>query len=289
MAPLFVLTCMRSYSSLCCAMLGQHPELYGLPEVNLTVVKTMGQWLDLWGRVRPLSMHGLLRTVAQLEYHSQTTRTIVQAKQWVEYRSHWSTHAMFHYLAQRLAPKNLVEKSPSHVLDVGRLYQLQQIFPHARFLHLTRHPTATCRSIRQLAKAIEGRLENENTYFNQSVDAESLWKKSHENILKFWPSLKPGQGMRLQGELLLQHPEIYLPQITEWLQIRRDEAAITMMYHPETSPFACFGPTNARFGNDPNFLKNPFFRPKPIESPPPLSLSEFSSDTQFLARLLGYR
>ena len=31
--------------------------------------------------------------------------------------------------------------------------------------------------------------------------------------------------------------------------------------HPERSPFACFGPVTALFGNDPNFLSGPTFRP----------------------------
>ena len=37
--------------------------------------------------------------------------------------------------------------------------------------------------------------------------------------------------------------------------------------HPERSPFACFGPLDALFGNDPNFLSGPTFRPHKVKVP----------------------
>jgi len=40
------------------------------------------------------------------------------------------------------------------------------------------------------------------------------------------------------------------------------------MMHPERSPFACFGPIAALFGNDPNFLSGPTFRPHKVKMPP---------------------
>jgi hypothetical protein len=66
------------------------------------------------------------------------------------------------------------------------------------------------------------------------------------------------------------------------------------MKHPEESPFACFGPPNARFGNDPSFLKEPALRsytPKPQELESPLSWNPdlgFSDIVVELAEYLGY-
>jgi hypothetical protein len=53
------------------------------------------------------------------------------------------------------------------------------------------------------------------------------------------------------------------------LDIRTDEEAIEAMKHPERSPYACFGPVNARFGNNPGFQRAPALRrgsPKPGHS-----------------------
>ena len=50
--------------------------------------------------------------------------------------------------------------------------------------------------------------------------------------------------------------------------LRDDAQAIDDMMHPERSPFACFGPLDAMFGNDPNFLSGPTFRPHVVKVPP---------------------
>jgi hypothetical protein len=44
------------------------------------------------------------------------------------------------------------------------------------------------------------------------------------------------------------------------LDVRTDEEAIEAMKHPERSPYACFGPVNARFGNNPGFQREPALR-----------------------------
>jgi hypothetical protein len=78
----------------------------------------------------------------------------------------------------------------------------------------------------------------------------------------------------MRGEDLLAEPEKHLTDIARWAGLRTDAAAIDEMMHPERSPFACFGPINALFGNDPNFLAGPEFRPHkpkvpPLDSPAP--------------------
>src|SRR5438105_3191953 len=64
--PLFILAPPRSFSSVLCAMLGQHPQMHGLPETHLFVDETIERW---WGRSShakyPMA-DGLLRSVAQL-------------------------------------------------------------------------------------------------------------------------------------------------------------------------------------------------------------------------------
>ena len=42
--PIFVLAAPRSYSSLVNAMIGQHPELYGVPELNLFQCETVAEF-----------------------------------------------------------------------------------------------------------------------------------------------------------------------------------------------------------------------------------------------------
>ena len=55
----------------------------------------------------------------------------------------------------------------------------------------------------------------------------------------------------------MTNPDLHLRKIAGWLGLRTDDAAINEMRHPERSPYACFGPPGARFGNDRFFLENP--------------------------------
>ena len=64
-APLFLLAPPRSYTSLVNAMLGQHPQAFGLPELCLFNVERL---VDLWVGVEgenaergAMARHGLMR------------------------------------------------------------------------------------------------------------------------------------------------------------------------------------------------------------------------------------
>ena len=101
------------------------------------------------------------------------------------------------------------------------------------------------------------------------------------------------QHMRLRGEDLLSDPSTYLRQIAEWLEVRTDADAVDAMMHPERSPFACHGPVNAKYGNDPNFMENPALRPytykaRPLEwEPSPGETAELGETVRVYAMQFG--
>ena len=78
-SPLFLLAPPRSYTSLMNAMLGQHPQAFGLPELCLFNVETLGQ---LWIRTSDemgsdaKTRHGLLRAVAEIYAGEQTMHSV---------------------------------------------------------------------------------------------------------------------------------------------------------------------------------------------------------------------
>src|SRR4051812_15033945 len=109
--PIIILAPPHSFTSIVSAMLGQHPQMYGLPEVNLFVAETMQERAGIVAQPR-WQEHGLLRVVAQLFRGEQTTRTIAFARAWVDARAKRSCVSVFHELAQAVGPRMLVEKSP---------------------------------------------------------------------------------------------------------------------------------------------------------------------------------
>lgn len=264
---LILLSPPRSFSSVVSTMIGQHPDLYGFPELHLFIGDTVQEVLDREYRAgNHFGPPGLLRTIAELEFGCQTTATITRAIGWLAQRAHWSTKAMMEHLRARVAPRIGMEKSPITALKPLGLERAWAFYPQAHFLHLVRHPVSTRRSMDLFL--------DQRTRQDQGRPFDSLisWYRFHRNILEFTQSLPPGQALMVKGEDILSEPDRYLPQIAEWLGIRTDAQAIQAMKHPEYSPYAYRGPAPAHGGNDGNFMRAPELRSGRVREP---SLKDF--------------
>lgn len=308
--PLFILAPPRSFTSVVCAMVGQHPQMLGLPETNLFTRATYGEFSTVY-RMRPRFQHGLLRAVAQLGLGEQTEETIEVAKTWLDHHTHLPTSALFSDLRQWASPRATVDKSPSYVYGGENLKRIRQAFPEARFLHLTREPRGTCESIYALRSKVREPMDRLKRVPGGGAGAtaerrgaamgdiemsgENLWLRPHLEIMSFLETVPPEQQLLLRGEDLLSDPAVHLRTLCAWLELDDSAAAIDEMLHPERSPFACYGPANARFGNDPSFLENPALRaytPKPVNLTDPLSWDSslfFGEELKQVAQFFGYR
>ena len=273
-APLFLLAPPRSYTSLVNAMLGQHPQCFGLPELCLFNVETL---IHLWSGVQgenaergAMARHGLLRAVAEIFGGEQTAATVDMARAWASAREDWDTGRVFQDIVAAIDPLVAVEKSPSYAITVQRMRGLLRAFPDARFLHLVRHPVAQSKSVMAIN---EGAFCMKVQAFEIGEDYAMLepqiaWHDVNLNIMEFLEEVHPDRKLRMRGEDIMGNPEHYLAEICRWAGLRDDAEAVADMMHPERSPFACFGPISAMFGNDPNFLAGPTFRPHKPKIPP---------------------
>ena len=276
--PVFILAPPRSFTSILCAMLGQHPQMYGFPETQLFVSETLG---DQWGRnlqSKSEIKHGLLRAVAQLYFGGQTEDKITLARAWLRRRAPFNTGHVFEILMDRVKPLMPVEKSPDVVYDMRSLRRILSFFPHSRFIHLLRHPKGHGESNVAFCKkviALGGRphpwmfssalIPRDTTVPAKLVrtkvlDPQHGWYVHNSNVLRFLCDVPERQQMRIRGEDLLTNPDQVLGQIAGWLDLCSDAAAIERMKHPECSPYAFLGPPGARWGNSDYFLKHPEFR-----------------------------
>jgi Sulfotransferase family len=272
--PLFLLAPPRSYTSLVNAMLGQHPQAFGLPEMCLFNVETL---VDLWKGSKgefsengSMVRHGLLRAISEIYFGEQRTTTINAAFAWVSRREFRTTAEVFQEIADRLDPLVMVEKSPSYTMSVQRMQAAHRAFPDARFVHLVRHPVGQCKSLMAIN---DGAFALKMEAFELGEDYALLepqiaWHDININILNFLDEVPADRQMRMRGEDIMAEPEKHLAQIARWAGLRDDAEAVDAMMHPERSPFACFGPINSLFGNDPNFLAGPTFRPHKPKVPP---------------------
>lgn len=299
-APLFLLAPPRSYTSLMNAMLGQHPQCFGLPELCLFNVETL---VELWVRTsdemgsEAKTRHGLLRAVAEIYAGEQTMDSVRMATHWCAARQHNGTGEVYRELVDKIDPLIAVEKSPAYTVDIQRLWRLYDTFPEARFIHLTRHPVGQCKSVMSLYDGTFALFVNSIDFLQDRaiVEPQFAWYDLNINIMNFLDHVPAAQQLRIRGEDVMGDPPKWLGAICRWLGIRDDAQAIDDMMHPERSPFACFGPLDAMFGNDPNFLSGPSFRPHVVKVPPldkPVPWREdgqgLKPEVKALARELGY-
>jgi len=273
---LIILSPPRGFTSVVSTMIGQHPDLYGFPELNLFFRDTIEETMILHIKSRKEGLFpypdGLLRTLAQLHDGVQTTWTIFKAVSWLEKRLHWSTKKLYDYLLELVHPKIGVEKTPGTATKIANIERAHYYYPQAHFLHLTRHPISAKRSMEEFYEA-KRQLEEKSKVDTVSqvlpleiVDTR-MWYHMHRNIINATAEMPLGQCMRIKGEDVLSETDLYLKQIAEWMGIRSDPEAIEAMKHPETSPYAKVGPFPAWAGNDGKFMRDPKLRPGRVKEP----------------------
>jgi len=288
--PLFILAAPRCFSSVASAMLGQHPQMFGLPETHLFGDETMELW---WARATQETYqmaHGLLRAVAQICFKQQTEQSVRLAAAWLRRRSTHTSGMIFEELAREVYPTVLIDKSPSMVYAIDSMRRAYRFFPQARFIHLVRHPRGYCESVLKYRDTLmrpayqprERRSEigqipgwisqlasfpyrslncDPNGLPADQMDPQGGWYVLNMNVLTFLKSVPTDQWITIRGEDLLQEPTDVLSRVAKWLGLRADRNAVEQMMHPELSPFARFGPPGARLGNDILFLERPALRP----------------------------
>lgn len=263
--PLIILSPARSFSSVVSTMIGEHPQLYGFPELHISTSDSLEDIIQLEARRGCPGPPGLIRLIAQELYGGQSQRTITMAIAWFRERKHWPSKKLFDHILEWVSPKIGVEKSPFTASSVENLERTLGWFPKAYFLHLTRHPVSARSSLQEhRAKTQTSRSQ---AVGRRELDGMLVWYDVHRRITQFLDTLPAGQWMRIKGEDLLSEPDVYLPQIADWMGLRTDAAAIDAMLHPEKSPYACPGPWPARGGNDRKFTHSPKLRRGRVREP----------------------
>ena len=261
-APIFLLAPPRSFTSVICGVVGQHPELVGSPELNLFRARTMSHFLGL----RRLHM-GINRFVAQAYAGEQTIESIEMARNWMLARRDRTTAEVHRELCAKIAPRALVQKSPRYHRRLRYMEAILEAFPNARFVHLLRHPRSMCQSYLDMNDtsaqllACADLAAVDRTGPEPVADPQILWHDYNLRILQFERQVDPSRWLRINGEDFLAELDDQLKALCRWLGVSASPEAIAAMKRPEDSPFACFGPINAMIGNDPNFLSDPHLRP----------------------------
>lgn len=289
--PLMIMCPGRSFSSVVCSVVGQHPDAVGLPEVNLFTHDTVGQLLDSdvpFVGIPGVST-GLRRAVSELKFGEQTDESIIEVDKWLRTKRDWTGGRMFKELIKMADGRMLVEKSPTNTRG-SSAKRILDTFPNAFYFHIARHPRATCRS------QIKAHTSRKESKMMKEYDNQNYWRERHELAVTVSRHVEPWQYMYLHGEWFFEEPELWLKQICEWVGLSTDADAIDQMMKPELSPFAVEGPSSARYGNNRGFIENPHLRVGKIKEEnldDPLEWvtqreEHFEQNVRSMAHYLGY-
>lgn len=262
--PVFILSPPCTFSWLVAAMLGQHPDAYALPELHLLRTETVREWLRLC-RTESFEMdHGLVRAVAELCFGGQTEQTALEARGWLQRRANVTTGLVLEQLAERVAPRVILERSPSYVYSQAILQRVREMFPNAGFVHLTGHPRTygetVMTSLAQRGIGTDPSSDwlahlasfpvDESGASGDVPDPQRAWLVLNRNIADFLAAVPDDQQRRIKGEDVLEGDRGCLASFAEWLGLRTDGSAVEAMRHPEGSPYLRPGPANASLGSD---------------------------------------
>ncbi|MER6037943.1 sulfotransferase [Streptomyces sp. NPDC001835] len=293
--PLFILSPPRSFSTITLALLAGHPRIFGFPEMLVFANDTVGDLVGEDGTeaerfppaYRKTRLSGVCRALAQVHEGEQTADAIALAEEWLRKRPDWPMPRVLDHLLELVSPLIGVEKTPDTVATDESLDQCLRSYPNARYIHLTRHPVTTQRSMHS---------QNQQYLTHRKVrvvGAASSWYLSHRRIMRVLGELPQRQWMRIRGEDLVNEPRVWLRRILDWLGLDSDEAVLDRMVHTESWPFANNGPVGGLFGGDHKFFSAPELRPVPdpgpVEFDPEWDLpDEMCRRMAALAQELGY-
>lgn len=282
--PLFVLCPGRSYSTVTVALLAGHPDTYGFPELLLFMSETVG---ELQSRLDWRQLTGLYRTISELHEHSQSDGAIERAREWTRRAADWTTPRLMDYLLGTVAPRVGIENSPPTVTTEGPLALCLAAYPRARFLHLTRHPIDSIRSMSRDWKALWHPVPSDR--YLLAVSATS-WYSSHQRIAKTLSELPADRWLRIRAEDLLREPHTWIPKVLHWLQLPCTTEIIETMLRTERWVFSGTGPSGNLAGGSTKYLENPTLHviPKPGAETYDTFLELPAQERQRILRLASY-
>jgi len=241
---IFILSSPRSGSTLLRVMLAGHPCLFSPPELHLLPFNTMRE------REEQLKLshlgEGLQKALMEIYKSSAAaSQALIQDK----CLQNLSIQKMYQEIQENIAPRLLVDKSPSSSINRAILERAESLFANSKYIHLVRHPYSVIESfVRMRMQKLAG-FGDENPY----QVAEQIWTKSNQNILDFLTEIEPERQHQMRYEELVKEPNNILSQLCDFLNIDFDSALL----QPYKGDRMTEGVYESSLSiSDPNFLKH---------------------------------
>ena len=272
---IFILAPPRSGTTLLRAMLAQHPALFTASELRLLGFDTLAERRAAFTGPQRIWHRGIIRALAESKHGDEA-----EAAQIVEEceQENLSTAEFFTLLQQSIAPRELVDKSPSYALDPAALRHAEAIFENAFFIHLARHP---CEAITSFAERRMDQVYLPPNDLTPREAGEAVWQIAHQNILDFLATIPADRQAHIRFTDLVSQPREEMEKLCTALNIPFDPALL--------DPYKNAPVASADSFDDPNFLTRSSIDAAKAEPQPAADTDHvLSEETWSLAEKLGY-
>ncbi|MGA3172784.1 MAG: amino acid adenylation domain-containing protein [Chthoniobacteraceae bacterium] len=212
---IFILSPMRSGSTLLRIMLAGNPRLFAPPELQLLCFETLADRKAAFTGYDKYLHEGLIRAV--MEFRRCDTAAAEAHIAAIE-REGGGVARLYGEMQASIAPRLLVDKTPDYAMDIEVLRRAEDIFEEPLYIHLARHPLGMIRSYEKGRFILESLFRGRHEFTGRQM-AELTWLISHRNIVEFLRGIPAHRQHRVRFEDIVTTPEPVLTAICQWLEI----------------------------------------------------------------------
>lgn len=216
----FILSPMRSGSTLLRIMLAGHPQLFSPPELQLLQFDSLKERSAAFTGYERYMQEGTVRAIMQIR------QCDLDAAQEVMEEMEDSATSVRHFYRQMqdwVDPRMLVDKTPDYAMDVDVLRRAEAYFEGALYVHLARHPLGMIRSYEKGRFLLESPYRGRHDFSARQL-AELTWLISHQNIAEFLRGIPAERQHRVRFEDLTSSPRVEMEALAGFLGVAYDPA-----------------------------------------------------------------
>jgi acyl-CoA synthetase (AMP-forming)/AMP-acid ligase II len=212
---IFILSPMRSGSTLLRIMLAGNPRLFAPPELQLLCFEDLAQRKAAFTGYETYLHEGVIRAVMEIGKCDAARATEIIAG--IDAEGGGTKH-VYEQIQQWIAPRLLVDKTPDYAMDIEVLRRAEELFEEPLYIHLARHPLGMIRSYEKGRFILESLFRGRHDFTARQM-AELTWLISHRNINEFLAGIPAHRQQRVRFEDIVTTPEPVLGGLCEWLEI----------------------------------------------------------------------
>jgi iturin family lipopeptide synthetase A len=214
-SAIFILSPMRSGSTLLRIMLAGNPRLFAPPELQLLCFENIPDRNAAFVGYDKYLHEGVLRAIMEVRgCDAAAAESIVAGFE----NSGAEMKSIYGQLQEWIAPRLLVDKTPDYAMDIEVLRRAEDLFEDPLYIHLARHPLGMIRSYEKGRFILESLFRGRHDFTARQM-AELTWLISHRNITEFLKGIPASRQHRVRFEDLVSTPDSVLGGLCEWLEI----------------------------------------------------------------------